>query len=152
MAEQETVDKVIETLEGLGGQLQETTGQALEVYTYQAFIDGIYGTAWAGLFLLIFIISVIVCYRFTRKTFARDNALQEHIKSCDETYHSDSRHYEICPEAQSLPDADKPIPVAIIAGIATVLSLIIFALLADNVTQIINPEYHAIQELINQVR
>lgn len=150
--EEGIVDKVIEELKSLGGQIGDLAEQTFRIYVEQAFIEGIYGVAWAVATLLIFLAGVILCYKLARKALDADKTIDQHKAECDERLPRDMAHERYCSAAQHLKDpADYVIPAAI-SGVVAAIAFIVFAFNASDVLQIINPEYYAIQELIEQVR
>lgn len=146
------VDKVIEELKTLGGQIGDLAEETFRIYVHQAFIEGVYGSVWAVVALLIFLTGVVLCCKWARKAFASGELLDKHKAECKERYPRDMYHERQCPEAQHLKDpADYGVPAGI-SGAVAVIAFVVFAFNAPDVLQIINPEYYAIQDLIQQVR
>lgn len=146
------VDKVIEELKTLGGQIGDLAEETFRIYVHQAFIEGVYGSVWAIVALLLFFTGVVLCCKWARKAFARGESLNEHKVHCKERYPSDMSHERHCPGAQDLKDpAECGVPSAI-SGVVAAIAFLVFAFNAPDILQIINPEYYAIQDLIQQVR
>lgn len=149
----EVTEKVLQRLEALGGQLADTTQQALEVYTRQAFVEGVFGLSVALVSLVVLIITVFFGVKIALKGINIEKRKDQHMANCDicRKRHAPAGHRVICSD---FPNEDTfwTVLATVTLGIVSFIAFIFFAANIGDIVQVINPEYYAIQDLVEQVR
>lgn len=131
---QETAKMVIDALKPVAEKLGEGAAHLYEVYMRQMFAEGVAGLIVTGVMLVVTVVFLIWFLKAMNK-IRKDKAEKKYAWAEDSPY----------------------FPQAIFSGIVGVMLTVIMLIavpstLFYNITKIVNPEYHAINRLFEQVK
>jgi hypothetical protein len=118
---------VLDFLDKLGQQITTTSQQVFEIYTKQAYVTGITDLIISAVLLIFMIGNIVFAYKTYKKLDTTDSLGEK--------------------ENENLGMG------VLLSGVAGVIAFIVFcALLTHGVQALINPQYFAIQDVIQTIK